>query len=108
MIGKRSGSKSDCKFTDRNGSTKGSDLYQGVAFLFGRDLVKQAERVNVEQLLVEAELVAEGARQLRQASGNPDRQRSIIRAMDEETALALCRWILEPRCMAAFIARGVH
>ena len=85
-----------------------SHLYQGVAFLFGRDLVKQAERVSIEQLAIEADLVAEGARQLRQASGHPDRQRAIISAMDEDTALALCRWLIEPHCMTAFIAGGVH
>ena len=52
-----------------------------------------------------AELVAEGARQIREQSGHPERQRAIIEAMDEDTALSLCKWILEPDCMTRFIAK---
>lgn len=37
-----------------------------------------------DEVAVEAELVAEGARQLRQQVGHPDKQRAIIRAMDEK------------------------
>jgi hypothetical protein len=74
--------------------------------LFGRQIVEQCKRVSIEVMAVEADLVAEGARQLRQASGQPDKQRAIIKAMDDETALALCRWIVEPQCMAGFIARA--
>jgi hypothetical protein len=87
---------------------KGSSLDSEAVSLFGRQIVEQAKRVSINQMAIEAELVAEGARQLRQQSGNPEQQRAIIRAMDDETALALCRWIIEPRCMAAFIARGSH
>ena len=87
---------------------KGSSLDSEAVSLFGRQVVEQAKRVSINQMAIEAELVAEGARQLRQQAGNPERQRAIIRAMDDETALALCRWIIEPRCMAGFIARGSH
>lgn len=87
---------------------KGSSLDREAVSLFGRQTVEQAKRVSIERMAIEAELVAEGARQLRQQMGHPERQRAIIKGMDEETALVLCRWILEPRCMAAFIARGVQ
>lgn len=90
------------------GNRKGSSLDSEAVSLFGRQIVEQAKRVSINQMVIEAELVAEGARQLRQQAGHPDRQRAIISAMDEDTALALCRWIIEPKCMAAFIARGVH
>ena len=88
--------------------SKGSRLDSEAICLFGRQVVEQAKRVSLNQMAIEAELVAEGARQLRQASGQPDRQRAIIGAMDDETVLALCRWIIEPQCMAGFIARGMQ
>jgi hypothetical protein len=91
-------------------SSKDTDsrLHSEAICLFGRQVVEQAKQVSIEGMAIEAELVAEGARQLRQQTGNPERQRAIIEAMDEETALALCRWIIEPQCMAAFIAKGSH
>lgn len=63
--------------------------------LFGREVLAQAKQVRLEALDVDAELVAEGARQLRQAEGQPVRQRAIVQAMDADTALALCKWIRE-------------
>ena len=90
------------------GSSKGISLDSEAVSLFGRQIYEQAKRVSIEGMAIEAELVAEGARQLKQAKGQPDRQRAIVGAMDDETALALCRWIIEPQCMARFIARGVH
>lgn len=86
---------------------EGDHLDQAVFFLFGRQLVELSKKVNADDLVVEAELVAEAARQLREES-DADRQRAIIGAMDTETALALCRWIIDPGCMAQFIAKGVH
>lgn len=86
----------------------GSSLYSEAVSLFGRQIVEMAEAVDINQLAIEADLVAEGARQLREQAGHPERQRAIITAMDDETAMALCRWIIDPGCMAAFIARGRH
>jgi hypothetical protein len=85
---------------------QGSRLNSEVVSLFGRALVEQSKQIRIEQMAIEAELVAEGAKQLREQSGHPDRQRSIIRAMDLETALALCKWIREPGQMAQFIEFG--
>lgn len=82
---------------------KGSRLDREVAFLFGPELVEQSKRVSIEAMAVEADLVAEGARQIRQQMGHPERQRAIIRAMDLDTALALCKWIREPGCMAGVV-----
>lgn len=87
---------------------KSDSLDSEAVSLFGRQIVELAKQVSINQMAIEAELVAEGARQLRQQAGHPERQRAIIKAMDEDTALALCRWIIEPRCMAAFISRGSH
>lgn len=67
-----------------------------LAVLFGRSVLTQAKRVSLDELEVDAGLVAEGARQLRQATGQPMRQRAIVQAMDADTALALCKWLREP------------
>jgi len=89
-------------------ANKQSSLHSEVVALFGRQIVEQAKSVNINQMAIEAELVAEAAKQLRQQAGSPESQRAIIAAMDNETALALCRWIIEPQCMAGFIARATH
>jgi len=46
-------------------------------------------------MYVEADLVAEGARQLLEHTGQPEAQRRIIEGMDNDTAMALCKWISE-------------
>jgi hypothetical protein len=96
------------KQTGKNQTQQGSRLDSEVVSLFGRALVEQSKQIRIEQMAIEAELVAEGARQLRQEAGHPDRQRSIIRAMDMDTALALCKWIREPGQMAQVIAWGIN
>ena len=88
------------------GNIKGSRLDREVAFLFGRQVVEQSKTVSIEAMAVEADLVAEGARQLRQQMGHPERQREIIEAMDLDTAMALCKWIREPGCMGQILGRG--
>lgn len=79
-----------------------------LAVLFGRSMLAQAKQVSLDELEVEADLVAEGARQLREAIGQPMRQRAIVQAMDSDTALALCKWLREPdmgQRMAARVSR---
>lgn len=73
-----------------------SRLDKELACLFGRQVVADCKKLKLEEVALEAGLVAEGARQLIAAEGNPKQQRAIVRAMDEETALTLCRWIREP------------
>lgn len=68
--------------------------------LFGKQVVEQSQRMSIEDLAQEAELVAEAARKLRKASGDTQQQRAIVRAMSEDAALALCRWIKEPGLFA--------
>ena len=91
-----------------NSGSKVSRLTQEAICLFGQQIVNQCRQVSIEELATEAKQVAEGARQLRELSGQPEQQRAIIKGMDELTALALCRWLIEPRCMAPFMARHTH
>ena len=84
---------------------KAGQLDRELACLFGRQVVKQSRLIRLEDMALEAELVAEGARQLRERQGRPAEQRAIVQAMDEDTALALCRWIQEPESMARLISK---
>ena len=72
-----------------------SRLEHELAFLFGREVVEQSQKISIDQMYVEADLVAEGARQLLAHIGEPEAQRRIIEGMDHDTALALCKWISE-------------
>ena len=72
-----------------------SRLEHELAFLFGKQVVEQSQKVSIEQMYVEADLVAEGARQLLEHTGQPEAQRRIIEGMDNDTAMALCKWISE-------------
>jgi hypothetical protein len=73
--------------------------------LFGKQVVAQSKNIRLEDMALEAELVAEGARQLIGATGNTGRQRAIVSAMDEDTAMALCRWIREPEFLSKYASR---
>lgn len=81
---------------ETNAQGRSDRLNSEAVSLFGRHMVEKAKKVSITQMAVKAEMVAEGARQLRQQAGNPEGQRAIIKDMDEGTALALCRWIIGP------------
>lgn len=91
-----------------NADSKGGRLDRELAFLFGRDVLAYSKQMSLEETANEAELVAEAARQLREHQGKPEDQRRIVQAMAEDTAAALCKWIREPGCMSAVIARSVN
>ena len=92
----------------KSNAGQGSQLDRELAFLFGRSILTHSKRMTLEDVADEAELVAEAARQLREQQGQPDQQRRIVRAMAEDTAAALCKWIREPGCMSAVVARGMN
>ena len=74
---------------------KESRLEHELAFLFGKQVVKKSQKISIEQMYIEADLVAEGARQLLENMGHPEAQRRIVEGMDDDTAMALCKWIGE-------------
>lgn len=84
---------------------RGSRLLRELAFLFGRQVVAESERISIDAMAAEAELVAEGARQLIQHKGQPEAQRRIVQGMDDDTALALCKWIREPQAVGRWMAQ---
>lgn len=70
-----------------------SRLENELSFLFGKQVVEQSKKINIEQMYAETDLVAEGARQLLEHTEQPEVQRWIIDGMDNDTAMALCKWI---------------
>ena len=93
---------------NKSAENQRGQLEKELAFLFGRSVLAHSKRMSLEDVANEAELVAEGARQLRMQQGQPEQQRRIIMAMAEDAAAALCRWIREPGAMSQVIARGMN
>lgn len=83
-------------------------LDDGLAFVFGKSVIASSKRMSLEQMADEAELVAEGARQLRMYQGQPEQQRQIVQAMAEGTAAALCKWIREPEAASKVLKAIRH
>ena len=77
------------------GNKKESRLEHELAFLFGKLALEQSQKVSIEQMYVEADLVAEGARKLLEHTGQPEAQRRIVEGMNNDTAEVLCKWIGE-------------
>lgn len=86
-----------------NNSGLNRRVYKEAICLFGRQTVNHCRNLSSEVLATEAEQVVETARQLRHVSGQPEKQRTIIQGMDELTVLALCRWLIDPYCMARYL-----
>ena len=81
--------------TKERANKQESRLEHELAFLFGKEVVEQSKKISIDQMYIEADLVAEGARQLLEHTGQPEAQRRIIEGMDDDTAVALCKWIGE-------------
>ena len=81
--------------TKERTSKQESRVEHELAFIFGKEVVEQSQKINIEQMYVEADLVAEGARQLLEHTGQPEAQRRIVEGMDDDTAMALCKWVIE-------------
>ena len=81
--------------TKERANKQESRLEHELAFLFGKEVVERSQKISLDQMYIEADLVAEGARQLLEHTGHPEAQRRIIEGMDDDTAMALCKWIGE-------------
>ena len=81
--------------TKERANKQESRLEHELAFLFGKEVVERSQKISLDQMYIEADLVAEGARQLLAHIDKPEAQRRIIEGMDDDTAMALCKWIGE-------------
>jgi hypothetical protein len=76
--------------------------------LFGRWIFATAQVKRLEELNVDPEVVKAAARQVIGQRDDPVRQRAIVDALDENTAVALCLWLRDPANASSLLeqARG--
>jgi hypothetical protein len=76
--------------------------------LFGRWTFASAQVKRLEELKVDPDAVKAVARQVIEQRDNPERQRAIVDALDEDTAVALCLWLRDPANASGLLeqARG--
>jgi hypothetical protein len=64
--------------------------------LFGHWTFATAQVKRLDELKVDPDAVKAAAQQVIEQRDNPTRQRAIVDAMDEDTAVALCLWLRDP------------
>jgi len=64
--------------------------------LFGHWTFATAQVKRLDELKVDPDAVKAAAHQVIEQRDNPTRQRAIVDAMDEDTAVALCLWLRDP------------
>jgi hypothetical protein len=64
--------------------------------LFGRWTVATAQVKRLDDLNMDLDAVRKAAQLIIDDRGHPERQRAIVDALDEDTAVALCIWLRDP------------
>jgi hypothetical protein len=64
--------------------------------LFGRWTFATAQVRRLDDLKIDPDAIKAAAHLIIKERGNPERQRAIVNAMDEDTAVALCIWLRDP------------
>ena len=64
--------------------------------LFGRWTFATAQVKRLDDLNIDPDAIKAAAHLIIKERGNPERQRAIVDAMDEDTAVALCIWLRDP------------
>jgi hypothetical protein len=64
--------------------------------LFGRWVLATAQVKRLDELNIEVGAIKAAAQRVIEERGNLERQRAIVDAMDEDTAVALCIWLRDP------------
>ena len=64
--------------------------------LFGRWTLATAQVKRLDDLNVDRDAIRKVARLIIEDRGHPERQRAIVDALDEDTAVALCIWLRDP------------
>ena len=73
-----------------------SEIDADLMNLCGRWTFASAQVRRREELKVDQQAVEAAAQQVIAARGKIDKQREIVDALDEDTALALCLWLRDP------------
>jgi len=64
--------------------------------LFGRWTFATAQVKRLDELNIDPDAVKAAAQRIIAERGHPERQRAIVDALDEDTAVALCIWLRDP------------
>lgn len=67
-----------------------------LAGLFGRWTFATAQVRRLDELNIDPDAIKAAAQRIIEERGHPERQRAIVDALDEDTAVALCIWLRDP------------
>jgi hypothetical protein len=67
-----------------------------LAGLFGRWTFATAQVRRLDELNIDPDAIKAAAQRVIEERGHPERQRAIVDALDEDTAVALCIWLRDP------------
>ena len=74
--------------------------------LFGRWTFAAAQVKRLDELKVDPEAVKAAANLIIKERGQPERQRAIVDALDDDTAVALCIWLRDPANAAGLLEQA--
>jgi hypothetical protein len=74
-----------------------------LAGLFGRWTFAAAQVKRLDDLNVDPDAIKAAAHRIIEERGRPERQRAIVDALDDDTAVALCIWLRDPANAAGLL-----
>jgi hypothetical protein len=74
--------------------------------LFGRWTFASAQVKRLDELNIDPDAIKAAAHLIIKERGNPERQRAIVDALDEDTAVALCIWLRDPANAAGLLKQA--
>ena len=74
--------------------------------LFGRWTFAAAQVKRLDDLKVDPDAIKAAAHLVIKERGHPERQRAIVDALDEDTAVALCIWLRDPANAAGLLKQA--
>jgi hypothetical protein len=77
-----------------------------LAGLFGRWTFASAQVKRLDELNIDPDAVKAAAQRVIEERGHPERQRAIVDALDEDTAVALCIWLRDPANAAGLLKQA--
>ena len=77
-----------------------------LAGLFGRWTFAAAQVRRLDDLKVDPDAIKAAVHLVIKERGHPERQRAIVDALDEDTAVALCIWLRDPANAAGLLKQA--
>jgi len=74
--------------------------------LFGRWTFAAAQVNRLYDLNIDPEVIKAAAHLVIKERGHPERQRAIVDALDDDTAVALCIWLRDPENAAGLLKQA--